>query len=174
MFCYKFSPFSNPILTRHNTSDTGGRDEDSEPRPSALRRHLVVIYTRLVSTSFSNVKCVLSRRKPLAINTRKQLASCADALSSWRNDSSPTRFGEGIVAWRAQSTCAGLNYRIPRTRNLYSAYPRIRGYAVELDHPSPRFFEVCGWVDTRIGSGPQLSTMVAATLCEVFITLFLH
>ena len=67
-----------------------------------------------------------------------------------------------------------LNYRIPRTRNLYSAYPRIRGYAVELNHPSPRFFEVCWWVDTRIRSGPQLSTMVAATLCEVFITLFLH
>ena len=76
------------LLTRHNASDTGGRDEDSEPRLSVLRGHLV-IYTRLVSTSLSNVKCVLSRRKPLAKNTRKQLASCADALSSTRNDSSP-------------------------------------------------------------------------------------
>ena len=32
-------------------------------------------------------------------------------------------------------------YPAPET---YTLRIRIRGYAVELDHPSPRFFEVCG------------------------------
>ena len=53
---------------------------------------------------------------------------------------------------------------------IYSLRIRIRGYAVELDHPSPRLFEVCGWVDARIRSGPRLWTIVAATLCLFFIT----
>ena len=83
---------------------------------------------------------------------------------------------------------SGLIYRIPRTRYLYSAYPdsRIRG---GVRPPLPRISEVCTsglrppppppspgileryvGVDTRIRRGPQLWTIVAATLCEVFIT----
>ena len=72
-----------------------------------------------------------------------------------------------LIKWLWRISGLTTEYPAPE---IYSLRIRIRGYAVELDHPSPRFFEVCGWVDTRIRSGPQLWTIVAATLCLFFIT----
>ena len=75
-----------------------------------------------------------------------------------------TRKGRWERAWRKNPlphgcTINGLPFTvifclwIGIDRGLTTEYPsytlRIRGYAVELDHPSPRFFEVCGWVDTQ-------------------------
>ena len=56
-------------------------------------------YMSSVSSSQLRAWAIISNLAP------PTLASCADALSSSRNDSSPTNLG--IVAWRAQSVCAG-------------------------------------------------------------------
>ena len=72
------------------------------------------------------------------------------ADTQWSSTTPPPNFWSVWVSGYADTQWSSTT---PPPEFLECVGEWIRGYAVEFDHPSPRIFGVCGWVDTRIRSG---------------------